>query len=316
LTWLTPFAALVALAALLPLAAAAIGAARAERVRRALGLSPPGRAALVARLLPGAAAVVLLGLAAAQPALRHGGGHRIRAGVQVLFVLDTSRSMAASATPTSSTRLARAAAAAKILRAEIPDVEAGVATLTDRVLPNLLPVADGAAFDATIDDAVGIEAPPPRVSTIRATTYEALNAIRSGNVFGVGASRKIVVLLTDGESAQFSGAEVGRGLAGIRLLAVRFWSARESIYGTGGATDAAYRPDPAGAELLDELAVAMRGRAFDESRLASAASALHRLAEAGPTIEAPTGRRHTTPLAPYVAALALLPLAYAARRRA
>jgi hypothetical protein len=123
------------------------------------------------------------------------------------------------------------------------------------------------------------------------------------------------VLLTDGESEQFNGPEIGRGLAGIRLLTVRFWSARESIYGTGGATDAAYRPDPAGAELLDELAVAMRGRAFDESRLGSAASALHRLAEAGPTIEAPTGRRHTTPLAPYVAALALLPLAYAARRR-
>jgi hypothetical protein len=316
LTWLTPSAALVAIAALLPLAAAVAGAARAGHVRRALGLQPARRRALAARLVPGAAAVVLLGGAAAQPALRHGSGHRVRAEVQVLFVLDTSRSMAASATPTSSTRLARAAAAAKMLRAEIPDVEAGVATLTDRVLPNLLPVADGAAFDATVDDAIGIEAPPPRVSTIRATTYEALNSIRSGNVFARRASRRIVVLLTDGESQQFNGPAIGRGLAGIRLLAVRFWSPRESIYGTGGAADAAYRPDPVGAELLDELAVAMRGRVFDESRLGSAASVLHGLAEAGPTVEAPTGRPRTTPLAPYVAALALLPLAYVARRRA
>jgi hypothetical protein len=316
LTWLTPSAAFAALAALLPLAAAAVGFARAGRVRRALGLPAGGRAVLFARLLAGALAVALLGLAAAQPALRHGSGHRVRAQVQVLFVLDTSRSLAASATPTSSTRLARAAAAAKVLRAEIPDVEAGVATLTDRVLPNLLPVADDGAFDRTVDDAIGIEAPPPRVSTIRATTYEALNSIRSGNVFGEGAKRKVVVLLTDGESEQFNGPEIGRGLAGIRLLTVRFWSARESIYGTGGGADAAYRPDPSSAELLDELAVAMRGRAFDEDRLGGAASELRHLTETGPTIEAPSQRRRTTPLAPYIAALALVPLGYVARRRA
>ena len=176
---------------------------------------------------------------------------------------------------------------------------------------------DGGAFDRTVDDAIGIEAPPPRVSTIRATTYEALNSIRSGNVFGAGAKRKVIVLLTDGESEQFNGPEVGRGLAGIRLLAVRFWSARESIYGTGGGgADAAYRPDPTGAELLDELAVAMRGRAFDEGRLGSAASTLRHVAETGPTIEAPSRRRRTTPLAPYIAALALVPLGYVSRRRA
>jgi len=38
------------------------------------------------------------------------------------------------------------------------------------------------------------------------------------------------------------------------------------------------------------------------------------LAGTGPTIEAPTDDRPSTPLAPYVAALALLPLAYVARR--
>ena len=40
------------------------------------------------------------------------------------------------------TRLDRAVSAAAALRASIPNVEAGIATLTDRVLPDLLPVAD------------------------------------------------------------------------------------------------------------------------------------------------------------------------------
>jgi hypothetical protein len=283
-------------------------------VRRALGLPAPKRRALVARLVPAAAAIGLLGAAAAQPAIRHGGGHRVRAGVQVLFVLDTSRSMSASATPSSATRLARAAAVAKELRAEIPDVEAGIATMTDRLLPNLLPVADVAAFDATVDDAVGIEAPPPRVSTIRATTYEALNAIRAGNIFASTAKRRIVVLLTDGESEQFNPPEVARGMSGLRLLAVRFWGARESIFGTGDSPDAAYRPDPTGAELLDELARVMRGRALPERSVGAVASALRGLTETGPTIQDANEDRPATPLAPFVAALALLPLAYSARR--
>ena len=65
---------------------------------------------------------------------------------------------------------------------------------------------------------------------------------------------------------------------------------------------------------MDELARIMRGRSTDEARLGAAGAALRGLAETGPTIEAPTEDRPSTPLAPYVAALALLPLAYAARR--
>ena len=61
------------------------------------------------------------------------------------------------------TRLDRAKREAESLRAELRDIPAGAATLTDRVLPNLLPVPDRAAFDATLQDAVAIEEPPPFV---------------------------------------------------------------------------------------------------------------------------------------------------------
>ena len=58
----------------------------------------------------------------------------------------------------------------------------------------------------------------------------------------------------------------------------------------------------------------MRGQAVDESRLGAAAADLRRVAERGPTVEAANEERPSTPLAPYVAAFALLPLAYVARR--
>ena len=107
MTFLTPLAALVGLAALLPLAAALLGHSRVGAVRRTLGLRPPtARSALAAPVLA-AAGIALLGVAAAQPVLQRQSSERVRKDVQALFVIDTSRSMAASATPKSATRLDR-----------------------------------------------------------------------------------------------------------------------------------------------------------------------------------------------------------------
>src|SRR5262249_28734496 len=138
--------------------------------------------------------------AAAQPALTHESHARVRTDAEALFVIDTSRSMAASRTPTSPTRLDRAVAAAVRLRAAIPDVPSGVATVTDRVLPDLLPVPDVAGFDSVVEHAVAIESPPPRETAPRATSFGALVELASGNFFEPSAKRRLVVLLTDGES--------------------------------------------------------------------------------------------------------------------
>jgi hypothetical protein len=107
MTFLTPLAALAALAALLPLGAAAFGRMRVRAARRALGLEAPSRWSGAARLGFLIAGIALLGLAAAQPALSHPSSARERTDVAALFVVDITRSMAASATPTS--RRARAA---------------------------------------------------------------------------------------------------------------------------------------------------------------------------------------------------------------
>lgn len=311
MTFLTPLCGLLALLALLPLSAAVFAHGRTDSVRRALHLPLPERRAEVLPPALAAAGVVLLGLAAAQPALTRSAVARVRADVQAVFVLDTSRSMAASSSPAGPTRLDRAVAAAVKLRAAIPQVESGVSTLTDRVLPDLLPVADMQGFDAVVRRAVRIESPPPRASSVRATSFGALADLATGNDFAPAASRRIVVLLTDGESNPVQNGELAARLApdrGYRFLAVRFWRSDESVFDGESKAEAAYRPDPAGETTLRDLAASLDGRSFDEGRTGAAAAYLSRLAGSGPTIRAAGVDRSRVPLAPYVALLGLVAL--------
>jgi hypothetical protein len=312
MTFLTPLGWLVALLALLPLAAAVFGHRRTGKVRRSLRLHAPERRA---ELLPpslAAAGVVLLALAAAQPALTRTSRPQVRRDAQALFVLDTSRSMAASSTPAAQTRLDRAVAAAVRLRAAIPEVESGVLTLTDRVLPDLLPVADVEGFNAVVQRAVRIESPPPRDTGVRATSYGALGDIVAGNDFAPSAARRIVVLLTDGESNPVQAGDLASKLAaarGYRFVAVRFWRGDESVFDADGKAEAGYRPDPSGEATLRELATALGGRSFEEAQVGAAAAYLRGLAGSGPTARVAGVERSRVPLAPYAAiagALALL----------
>jgi hypothetical protein len=199
--------------------------------------------------------------------------------------------------------------AAVRLRAAISDVPAGVATMTDRVLPDLLPVADVAGFDAVAERTVAIESPPPRNSGVRATTYAALADVASGNYFDPRVTRRVVVLLTDGESNPFDAGEVARSLAagrGYRFVAVRFWHAGEAVYGSNGKAEAGYRPDPTGRAILDGLAAAAGGRAFEERDAGAAAAYLRQVVASGPTGVSRGITRSRQPLGPYAAAVALL----------
>jgi len=246
LVFLTPIAALVAAAVVLPLAAFVFAERRVAAVRRLLTLEPPRGGVDVAVLAALAAAVLLLALAAAQPALSNTQTQRVRTDAEVLFVLDISQSMAAATRRGGATRLQRASAAAMRLRSSLASVPAGVATLTDRVLPNLLPVPDVPAFDATVRQTVIINQPPPRELNVRATNFAALAAIPKSGYFPGSATHRAVVLLTDGESGFFDAATVGRAFAGVprtNFLAVQFWRSNESIYKASGRPDPNYRPD-------------------------------------------------------------------------
>ncbi|HEX3803557.1 MAG TPA: vWA domain-containing protein [Solirubrobacteraceae bacterium] len=307
MSFLTPLGALAALAVLLPLSAAVHGRTRSAAAARRLGLDPPPRWAVGVRTAAAAAAVALLGLTAAQPVLSDETLVSTRNDVAVLFVIDTSRSMAASLTPTSPTRLARAAQAAVRLRAAIPEVPAGVATFTDRVLPDLLPVPDVAGFDAVAVRAVTIEDPPPVTNAAVATDYAALDDIATGNYFESRVRRRVIVLLTDGESNPFDPGQLAHQLgtqAGYRFLAIRFWSQNEAVFDPDGSPEPGYHPDPTGRVLLAGLAAALGGRSFEESQISAAASYLRQVVGHGST-----GRSRQVlgqrALAPYFAGLAL-----------
>ena len=316
MTLLTPLGALVAAAVLLPLAATLAAARRAHAVRAALHLRAPRHDTDLVALAALVGVFVLIGLAATQPALSHDTKQRVRKDAQVLFVLDTSRSMSAAASLSATTRLARARSVAARLRAGVPDVESGIATLTDRVLPDLLPVADRASFDATLERSVGIEEPPPRAVSVRATTFTALGEIPESGFFAASAKRRAIVVLTDGESRPFDPGALGHALARTGVVVVGFWKAGESVFGPSGNPEAAYRPDPAAPATLDALAAATGGRAFGEGDLGGAAARLRTLLGSGPTGSVVGRTRRETPLAPFVALAALVPLALFVRRRA
>ena len=315
LTFLTPLGAVVGLAVALPLAALAASTRRAAVVRAALGLRAPRGGTDLVALAALIGMFVLVALAAAQPALSHDDVQRVRKDAQVLFVLDVSRSMSASSRPSSPSRLARATAAAAKLRAGIPDVESGVATLTDRVLPDLLPVADIASFDATLERSIAIEQPSPQSVSVRATTFSALTTIPPGNYFAPAVTRRVVVLLTDGETRPFDPSAVGRAFRKTDLVVVGVRRDGESVFTPAGRSEPGYRPDPSAAAALGSLAAATGGRAYGEQDLGAAEARLRTVLGRGPTAAVLARTRRETPLAPYLLAAALAPLVLLLRRR-
>jgi hypothetical protein len=310
LVFLTPFGALAFAAIALPLAGLLLAARREEHARALLRLPPPPR---VSRLPRVATLVILLGLlalAAMQPALRSSTTQHVRSDAQAFFVLDVSRSMLAARSPSGSNRLARAKRLAAEIRSALPQVPAGIATLTDRVLPDLLPAADQETFSQTLRESVAIEQPPPGTSDVVATSLAGLGALGTQNFFAPSARRRVAVVLTDGESQAFDPAAVAHELGtgpGVQLVLVRVGSPQERVY-DGGSLDPAYRPQPGAGASLAALAGAAGGRVYGEGELGDAIRSVRAAIGNGPTTAAARAERTRT-LAPYIALLALVPLA-------
>jgi hypothetical protein len=311
LTFLTPLAALVGVAALVPLAAVAVRERRAARLRRALGLSPPPRLTRIARAAGVLAFVGLLSAAAAQPALPDDRAAVARRDAQVFFLVDVSRSMLAAQGAHRPTRLARAIVFAERLRAQLAEVPAGIATLTDRPLPNLFPSSDTADFAQVAERSLAIDQPPPAQVRRRSTDFGALADLATGNYFGPGTRHRLVVLLTDGESGYFDVGWTAQMLhdARVDLIVVRFWHRDERIYGRGGAIETGYRPDAAAAVWADRLGRAASGEpSLGEADVAGAATAARRLLGHGPTGPAAASAQ-LRPLSSHLVAAAAFPLA-------
>jgi hypothetical protein len=314
-SFLSPWSALIGLAGVLPLSAFLLAERRAARVAVALGL-PRRRASRLPIAVALALVAALLGAAAAEPVVDRGFTRRTRTDAEAFFVFDVSRSMLARRTPHGPTRLERARAFALGLRAALPDIEVGVASMTDRTLPHLFPTSDERVFRSVVAKAIGIERPPPTQGAMdRITTLAALDAVATANFFSPEAKRRLLVFFSDTETRPFDEDETGRVFRehGIRALVVRFWFPDERVYVRGSA-EVGYEPDPASALYAGVLAELTRGRALTEGRFGEVVSTARQMLGSGPTL-AVAQERGKYSLAPYAALLGVVPLGFLLWRR-
>ncbi len=316
-TILTPLGALLAVGVVVPFVALIRARRKAANVRDVLGVAEPRRRAVAVPLAGLVLGAALLGLAAAQPVIEWTRDQSVRTDAEAFVVLDVSRSMLAQRNPGEPQRIERAKAAATTLRASLSDVPVGLASLTDRVLPHLFPSTDREVFEATLERSLGIEQPPPRSSfATGATSLNALATLRGLRYFSPSSTKRLAIVLTDGESQPVSNARLGglfRRSPPIEVVFVQFWNEDEHVY-SRGVPEPQYIPDPSARPTLGRLAASSQGAVYTESELDAARSKARELLASGPSV-VEGEKAGQLALAPYLAAAALLPFGLLLWRR-
>jgi von Willebrand factor type A domain len=317
LSFLTPWGGLLVLVALAPLAVLRARARRIDRIRSALGLGAEPGGSRTAHAVALVALCALLALAAAQPVVTTSRTLTERTDAQVFLVLDTSRSMLASAGPGEPTRFDRSRDLAQGLADRLPEVPIGIASFTDRVLPHLFPTVDRGLFTATLEKTMGVESPGPGIFYVgaRATSYEVLAHLPQRNFFTPATTRRVVVVFTDGETRP-----VGASLPAafekeprIETAFVRLWEGSERINVTGVA-EVGYAPDPRSEGELERVAASIGGVVVGEGESGRLAEVVRELVGTGPT-RARENEATRRSLMPWVALAAALPLGFVLLRR-
>ena len=291
---------------------------RTRRLRRLFSLSAPGRRELAAVAVALAVIPVLIAVAAAQPIIVRREAVVQREDAQAFFVLDTSLSMSAQNGPDAPTRLERAERDVETLLPQLGDIPVGLATMTDRVLPNLMPTTNDALIRRVIDESIGINEPPPSqpYPVLATSLSNALFPLPKSNLFPVGMRHPILVVFTDGESAPLPTSGYG-GLAADQMtippLFVHVSAPNERVY-VNGKVDARYHPDPQSGAVLDQFASATHGQVFGENDLSGLVHTI--LTEAGP-VRAKTRILgfERVPLGPWVLLAGIIPLGFLFWRR-
>jgi hypothetical protein len=315
-TLISPLAAFVGAGVAVALSVLLLAERRSRKLADALGLVPRGPRGPLAAAFAIVLVGVLVGLAAAQPVTSSVRPRDARTDAEVLVLLDISRSMLARERRAGPTRFARAVQDAKVLRAAIPDVPVGIASLTDRVLPHLFPSTSANAFTAVLDRAMGVERPPPdRSGRGRVTALAALSAIATNNFYSAESTKRVAIVQTDGETVPADLGTLRARMLGARIatIFVRYWSPDERVYGPGGIPER-YRPDPGSEAVLRDVARAVDARVFASGDLAGVEARMQSLLGDGPVGE--RGRElQTVEWAPAALALAFVPLLYLLWRR-
>jgi VWA domain-containing protein len=315
-SFLTPLDALFVLAGALPVAALVASRRRAGQVRRVLGGAASRPHATIAAGAAVVALTALVAVAAAQPVVVHNRLVNEREDAQIFVLFDTSLSMRAAASPGRPTRLARAKRLAVRLQHALPDVPMGVASMTDRSLPNLLPTTDSTLFARTVRQAIAVDEPPPtQTYPSRATTFAALVPLTESHFYSTNVKRRVLVLLTDGESSQVSPLLTLTLRRRVPTVFVHVWRPGERIFLRNGRPDPKYVSDPGSGPALDRFAARTgAGRALEEGDLGGIVRATRDIVGHAKT-QSHVSAYARIPLAPWFVLGGILPLGFLLWRR-
>jgi len=237
IVFLTPRAALVGLAFLVPLVAVGLRQRSGARVRDTLRLAAPGRASRLARPLALVALGVLVAATAAHPAIRDSASTPVRSDAELYLTFDVSRSMLAAAAPGKVVRLERERALGRAVHAALPGVPTGVATLTNRMMPLIFPTGDARSVSAVIDHSLRIMQPRPvAYTTARESSLATLSLAADRSYFDPTAKKRLLVVFGDLDSDFFSLTGTLRLLRkqGIEPFLVRVAQPGEQVFTPSG----------------------------------------------------------------------------------
>ena len=289
---------------------------RTLRLGRVFSLAAPGRRELVTAAVALALLPALVAVAAAQPVVIHAKAFTERLDAQVFIVFDTSLSMKARTGLEAPTRLTRAKQEATALIPHLGDLPVGIATMTDRVLPNLMPTTTTALALRTVNQSVRIDQPPPSLHYHgRASTLQALVPVIGDRLFPPGVRHPILVVFTDGEMKApppFTGYSFAQQVT-IPPLFVHVWEPTDHIY-SQGEIDPAYQPDPTSAQTLAHFASLTHGRVFRDGDLRGLLDEIHAEAGSRPATTKLLGFSRV-PLGPWFLLAGVVPLGFLFWRR-
>jgi hypothetical protein len=289
---------------------------RATAVREALAAPPPGRRGWLPEAVAIGALVGLLALAVAQPVLTAERTRAERADAAVFVVVDTTRSMLAADAADATNRFERARGIAETVGERLGGVPVGLATLTDRTLPHVFPSGDRTAYRAALAGAIGVERPPPGGYESVGTAFEALATVRKAEFFDEAATKRLLVVISDGETRPTAVDRLAAALAEpprIVPLFVQVWQPTEQVY-LDGVADPAYVADRQSAAVVRRIAAATGGAAFGEDEVDAVVARAQEILGNGETSARPAGSRRIA-LAPWLVVTAALPLGLLLWRR-
>jgi hypothetical protein len=159
------------------------------------------------------------------------------------------------------------------LQHTLSDVPFGIASMTDRSLPLLMPTTDRTLFERTIQQSLAVNQPPPsQLYKDRATTFDALIPLVGSHFYTDGVQRRLLIVYTDGESAKISALFRLTLQRRVTPVFVHVWQPDERIYSNGNV-DPRYFADPASAAALATVAKITGARLFSERDAGAVAQA-------------------------------------------